>query len=71
MPIITPLDAFRFGDVALVAFRSWVRNAFTRLVFSFCHTKTLWTIAQPQNMIPTPINTDVTIAGVEWNCMNV
>lgn len=34
---------------------------------TFCHTKTLWTIAHPQNTMPRPIKTDVTIAGVEWN----
>lgn len=32
---------------------------------------TLWTIAQPQNTIPSPISALVTIAGVEWNCINV
>lgn len=64
--IISPFDAFS-GDVV---FRS-ERSAFTRFVFSFCQTNTLWTIAQPQNIIPTPMNTDVTMAGVEWNWMNV
>lgn len=43
----------------------------TQMVFSFCHTNTLWTIAAPQNTIPTPIRTLVTMAGVDWNCVNV
>jgi hypothetical protein len=33
--------------------------------------KTLWTMAHPQKMIPIPINTLVTMAGVEWNWINV
>lgn len=40
-------------------------------VLTFCHTKTLWTMAHPQNTMPRPMKTDVTIAGVEWNWMNV
>ncbi len=43
----------------------------TQIVFSFCQTKTLCTIAQPQNTIPMPMRTLVMIAGVEWNCVNV
>lgn len=43
----------------------------TQIVFSFCQTKTLWTIAPPQNTIPTPISALVTIAGVDWNWVNV
>lgn len=43
----------------------------THIVFSRCHTNTLWTMAQPQNTIPMPINTLVIIAGVEWNCVKV
>lgn len=62
--ITTPFEAFKLG---VVVFKSAVLNAFTRLVFSFCQTKTLWTIAHPQNIIPTPMNTEVTMAGVEWN----
>lgn len=42
-----------------------------RLTLTFCHTKTLWTMAHPQNTMPRPMKTDVTIAGVEWNWMNV
>lgn len=34
-------------------------------ILTLCHTKTLWTIAHPQNTMPRPIKTDVTIAGVE------
>lgn len=40
-------------------------------MLTLCHTKTLWTIAHPQNTMPRPMKTDVTIAGVEWNWMNV
>lgn len=40
-------------------------------ILTFCHMKTLWTIAQPQKIMPSPINTLVITAGVEWNCMNV
>lgn len=43
----------------------------THIVFSFCQTNTLWTMAHPQNTIPIPIKTLVIIAGVEWNCVNV
>lgn len=32
---------------------------------------TLWTIAQPQKTMPNPMSPLVTIAGVEWNWMNV
>ncbi|XP_033362596.1 uncharacterized protein LOC117240677 isoform X2 [Bombus vosnesenskii] len=35
-----------------------------RYVLTLCHTKTLWTIAHPQNTMPRPMKTDVTIAGV-------
>lgn len=40
-------------------------------VVTFCQTKTLWTIAQPQKIMPNPIKTLVTMAGVEWNWMKV
>lgn len=43
----------------------------TPMVFSRCQTNTLCTMAPPQKTIPTPIRTDVTIAGVEWNCVKV
>jgi len=46
------------------------KNAFSNAL-TFCQTKTLWTMAHPQNTIPRPMKTDVTIAGVEWNWMNV
>lgn len=46
------------------------KNAFSSAL-TFCHTKTLWTMAHPQNTMPRPMKTDVTIAGVEWNWMNV
>lgn len=46
----------------------WLR---THIVFSFCQTNTLWTMAQPQNTMPMPIKMLVMIAGVEWNCVNV
>lgn len=42
-----------------------------QVVFSFCQTKTLWTIAQPQNTMPIPISTLVTIAGIKLNWVNV
>lgn len=48
-----------------------VKNAFPGGVLTLCHTKTLWTMAHPQNTMPRPMKTDVTIAGVEWNWMNV
>lgn len=48
-----------------------VKNAFPGGVLTRCHTKTLWTMAHPQNTMPRPMKTDVTIAGVEWNWMNV
>lgn len=37
----------------------------TQIVFSFCQTKTLCTIAAPQKKMPTPIRTLVIIAGVD------
>lgn len=43
----------------------------THMVFSFCHTNTLCTIAQPQNTMPMPIRMLVIMAGVEWNWVNV
>lgn len=46
-------------------------SSLTAFVFSFCHINTLCTIAHPQNMIPNPMKTLVTIAGVEWNWMKV
>lgn len=51
--------------------RGSVKNAFPGGVLTLCHTKTLWTMAHPQNTMPRPMKTDVTIAGVEWNWMNV
>ena len=33
-------------------------------ILTLCHTKTLWMTAPPQNTIPRPMTTDVTIAGV-------
>lgn len=37
----------------------------TQIVFSFCHTNTLCTIAAPQKTMPSPIRMLVMIAGVE------
>lgn len=51
--------------------RGYMRTKQYQNAITFCQTKTLWTIAQPQKMIPTPINTLVTMAGVEWNWMKV
>lgn len=57
---------------AAAAFAAAITADFlTQIVFSFCHTKTLWTIAAPQNTIPSPIKTLVMIAGVEWNWVKV
>lgn len=63
------------GDIVLIGACSdkfkFIGFCRTQIVFSFCHTKTLWTIAHPQNTMPMPMRTLVIIAGVEWNCVNV
>ena len=36
-----------------------------KCVPTLCHTKTLWTTAPPQKTMPSPMTTDVTMAGVD------
>jgi hypothetical protein len=65
-------DATLWKELWVCDCSCWARaSSLTAFVFSRCHINTLWTIAQPQNIMPRPINTLVTIAGVEWNCIKV
>lgn len=59
------------ADVAVTLLMDMTAASLTQIVFSFCHTNTLCTIAAPQNKIPNPIRTLVIMAGVDWNCVKV
>lgn len=59
------------ADVADTLLIDMTADCRPQIVFSFCHTKTLCTIAAPQKTIPKPIRMLVIIAGVDWNWVNV